>query len=284
MAISFCVLGSGSGGNCTLLKLDTDGGHRYMLIDAGLSPRKTMARLAPLGITTDDITDVLLTHVDTDHLHRGWFAADVPPPFTWRAHHRHIHRVVQAGVPVRRTEPFETVVELGDRTLVEATLLPHDHLGSTGFVVDHRGARLGFATDLGRATTSLLDRFTRLDALAIESNYDPALQLAAARPAALKQRIMGGTGHLSNEQCFEAVTQIAAQSKLSQIVLLHLSRQCNDPRLITSHYAAASPELLDRLTITSQFEPTQLLPVHKKGRRGKPVTARNGQQLAMFDA
>ncbi len=95
---------------------------------------------------------------------------------------------------------------------------------------------------------------------------------------------MGGAGHLSNTQCFEAVTRIAAQSKLSQIVLLHLSRQCNDPRLITSQYAGVCPELLDRLTLTNQFEPTPLLSVHKKGRRGKPVEARNGQQLSMFDA
>ena len=279
MAISFCVLGSGSGGNCTLLKLDTDGGHRYMLIDAGLSPRKTMARLAPLGITTDDITDVLLTHVDTDHLHRGWFAADVPPPFTWRAHHRHIHRVVQAGVPVRRTEPFETVVELGDRTLVEATLLPHDHLGSTGFVVDHRGARLGFATDLGRATTSLLDRFTRLDALAIESNYDPALQLAAARPAALKQRIMGGLGHLSNIQALEAILQIDRAGTLRHLVLLHLSRQCNNPRLVQRLYAEQAPHLLGRLTITNQHVPTPMLHVSRCSNR--PVAI--GQQLSFLE-
>jgi len=279
MAISFCVLGSGSGGNCTLLKLDTDGGHRYMLIDAGLSPRKTMARLAPLGITTDDITDVLLTHVDTDHLHRGWFAADVPPPFTWRAHHRHIHRVIQAGVPVRRTEPFETVVELGDRTLVEATLLPHDHLGSTGFVVDHRGARLGFATDLGRATTSLLDRFTRLDALAIESNYDPALQLAAARPAALKQRIMGGLGHLSNLQALEAILQIDRAGTLRHLVLLHLSRQCNNPRLVQRLYAEQAPHLLGRLTITNQHVPTPML--HVSPGANPPVAV--GQQLSFLE-
>ncbi len=279
MAISFCVLGSGSGGNCTLLKLDTDGGHRHVLIDAGLSPRKTTARLAPLGVTPDDITDVLLTHVDTDHLHRGWIETDDPPPFTWRAHHRHIRRVIQAGIPVRRTEPFETVVELGDRTLVEATLLPHDHLGSTGFVIEHRGARLGFATDLGRATTSLLDRFTRLDALAIESNYDPALQLAAARPAALKQRIMGGLGHLSNTQALEAILQIDRAGTLRHVVLLHLSRQCNNSRLVLRLYAEQAPHLLGRLTVTTQHVPTPML--HVSADSNRPVAI--GQQLSFLE-
>jgi len=278
MAISFCVLGSGSGGNCTLLKLDTDGGHRHVLIDAGLSPRKTTARLAPLGVTLDDIADVLLTHVDTDHLHRGWIDSDDPPPFTWRAHHRHIRRVIQAGVPVRRTEPFEMVVELGE-TLVEATVLPHDHLGSTGFVIDHRGARLGFATDLGRVTTSLLDRFTRLDALAIESNYDPPLQLAAARPPALKQRIMGGLGHLSNLQALEAILRIDRAGTLRHVVLLHLSRQCNDPRLVLRLYAQQAPHLLGRLTVTNQHVPTPLL--HLSPGSKAPVAI--GQQLSFLE-
>ena len=278
MAISFCVLGSGSGGNCTLLQLDTDGVYRHVLIDAGLSPRKTAARLAPLGVTLDDITDVLLTHVDTDHLHRGWIDTYVPPPFTWRAHHRHIRRVIQAGVPVRRTEPFETVVELGE-TLVEAILLPHDHLGSTGFVIDHRGTRLGFATDLGRATTSLLDRFTRLDAVAIESNYDPPLQLAAARPAALKQRIMGGLGHLSNLQALEAILRIDRAGTLRHVVLLHLSRQCNDPRLVHRLYAEQAPHLLGRLTVTKQHVPTPMLHLSP----GSPRPLAVGQQLSFLE-
>ncbi len=279
MAISFCVLGSGSGGNCTLLRLDTDGGHRHVLIDAGLSPRKTTARLAPLGVAPEDITDVLLTHVDTDHLHRGWVDASDPPPFTWRAHHRHIRRVIQAGVPAHRTEPFDAVIELGDETRVETTVLPHDHLGSTGFVIDHRGARLGFATDLGRATTSMLDCFTRLDALAIESNYDPALQLASARPASLKQRIMGGLGHLSNTQALEAILRIDRAGTLRHVVLLHLSRQCNDSGLVLALYAERAPHLLERLTVTNQHVPTPML--HVTPGADRPVAI--GQQLSFLD-
>jgi phosphoribosyl 1,2-cyclic phosphodiesterase len=279
MAISFCVLGSGSGGNCTLLKLDTDGGHRHVLIDAGLSPRKTTARLAPLGVTPGDITDVLLTHVDSDHLHRGWIDAMDPLPFTWRAHQRHNRRVIEAGIPVRRTEPFEAVIELDDQTLVETTVLPHDHLGSTGFVIEHRGVRLGFATDLGRATTGLIDRFTRLDALAIESNYDAPLQQAAARPASLKQRIMGGLGHLSNAQSLEAVLQIDRAGTLRHVVLLHLSRQCNDPRLVKGLYARQAPHLLGRLTITNQHVQTPMLHVSPNSTR--PVAV--GQQLSFLE-
>ena len=278
MAISFCVLGSGSGGNCTLLRLDDGGRHRHVLIDAGLSPRKTTASLAALGVAPDDITDVLLTHVDSDHLHSGWIEADDPPPFTWWAHHRHIRRVMRAGVPSGRTATFEESFELDGGTAIETTQVPHDHLGSTAFVIDHRGTRLGFATDLGRVTMSLLDRFTRLDGLAIESNYDPPLQLAAARPAGLKQRIMGGLGHLSNVQALEAILRIDRAGMLRHVVLLHLSRQCNDPRLIRRLYAERGPHLLGRLTVTNQHEPTPMLNLSPS-----PAPVLVGQQLNFLD-
>ena len=277
MSISFCVLGSGSGGNCTLLRLTAGDGCRHVLIDAGLSPRKTTARLAGLGVCLEDIDDILLTHVDTDHLHAGWIDADEPPPVTFRAHHRHIGRLILAGIPVSRTAAFDDSFELDASTRVETTMLPHDQLGSSGFVIDHAGVRLGFATDLGRVDASLVNRFVRLDALAIESNYDPALQRASARPAALKKRIMGGLGHLSNEQALEAVLRMDQASHLAHVVLLHLSRQCNSPRIVHRLYAQRAPHLLGRLTITNQREPTPLLHVAPATGRAAPPVAIGAQ-------
>ena len=58
---------------------------------------------------------------------------------------------------------------------------------------------------------------------------------------------------------------IAGRSRLEHIVLLHLSRQCNDPRLVQRLYAQRAPELLNRLTITSQHHPTPRLHVARAG-------------------
>jgi phosphoribosyl 1,2-cyclic phosphodiesterase len=270
MSISFCVLGSGSGGNCTLLRLNAGGGCRHVLIDAGLSPRNTAARLAGLGVRIEDIDDVLLTHVDTDHLHSGWIDVADPPPVTFRAHSRHIGRAIRAGIPVSRTAAFDDSFELDASTRVEISTLPHDQLGSTGFVIDHAGVRLGFVTDLGRVDESLMNRFVRLDALAIESNYDADLQRASARPAALKRRIMGGLGHLSNDQSLEAVLRMDKACVLAHVVLLHLSRQCNTPQIVRSLYAQRAPHLLGRLTITNQREPTPVLHVAPATGRAAP--------------
>ena len=68
----------------------------------------------------------------------------------------------------------------------------------------------------------LLDHFADVDVLAFESNYDRSMQRKRP-PEFLKQRIMNGAGHLSNEQSLHAVRRIAAQSDLDAVMLLHLS-------------------------------------------------------------
>ena len=279
MALSFCVLGSGSGGNCTLVRLSCGDRFRHVLIDAGLSPRTTAQRLGPLGVTVGEITDVLLTHTDHDHFHRGWLECEEADGWTWRGYRRHLRHVVRAGLSTRATASFSEAFDLGPSTRIEPVLLPHDELGATGYVVEHHGARLGYATDLGRVPRTLPKHFSGLSALAIESNYDRALQLASPRPAALKRRIMGGLGHLSNHQALDAVLAIADRGALRHVVLLHLSRQCNDSRLVRNLYAAAAPELLNRLTITSQHVPTPMLHVEPT-RRGPQA---RGQQLNFLE-
>lgn len=47
---ALCVLASGSRGNCSVLLLPDGGTRRVVLIDAGLSPRRTGALLCELGI------------------------------------------------------------------------------------------------------------------------------------------------------------------------------------------------------------------------------------------
>ncbi len=124
MAFSFCVLGSGSAGNSTLLMLHGGAGTRHVLIDAGLSPRETAKRLGPLGVSLDQIDDVLLTHADHDHLHRGWPRAARRLSATWRMHRRHLGNPVVGALPLGRQEPFVHGFELAGGTAVQPTDWP----------------------------------------------------------------------------------------------------------------------------------------------------------------
>ncbi|MEY2716643.1 MAG: putative metallo-hydrolase YycJ, partial [Planctomycetota bacterium] len=126
---------------------------------------------------------------------------------------------------------------------------------------------LGLATDLGRASGALIEAMRGVDILAIESNYDRDMQLASDRPAFLKDRIMGGKGHLSNEECIEAVRAIAWPRGPEHVVLLHLSRDCNCPDLVRSLWKAALPELEPRLTIARPFDPIGPIRLARKALR-----------------
>ncbi len=296
MALRMAVLGSGSSGNSTLVIFENGGEPLRILIDAGLSPRETTRRLKRFSLNLSHIRHILITHLDHDHFRPTWINAcrkwsirmhihsrfrDAPPPFQgggWgvgglrdffaRTPPPDSTELVagQPSPPERGRgmvadvfEVFDHSFSLDDCIHVEPIGLPHDALGSVGFVFEHDNRRAGFATDLGRVSDKLLDRFVDLDLLAIESNYDRVMQVQSARPEFLKQRIMGGIGHLSNEQAFEAVLRIACRCRLQHIVLLHLSRQCNCPKLVRQLYESRAPQLRDYLTISDQFAPTALL-------------------------
>ncbi len=282
MSLSLSVLGSGSGGNCALVVLHDRVEPRNILIDAGLSPQETANRLGPLGYRLNEISDIIVTHTDHDHLHRGWARSKRCGDFIWRVSRRHVAETVAAGIPARGLEPFDDRFQLGEHTPIEATPLPHDDLATMGLLISHGTVRLGYATDLGRVPSSLLQAFTDLDALAIESNYDRAMQQGSDRPEFLKQRIMGGLGHLSNEQSLEGVLTMARSGSLQHIVLLHLSRHCNDPRLVQQLYAKQAPHLLGRLTISNQYAATPVL--HVTGRDGSADhPERAGRQLNFLE-
>lgn len=259
MALRFSVLGSGSGGNCTLLVIGEGDATRRVLIDAGLSPRETARRLERFGVAIPDLDAILVTHLDGDHLRESWPRVCARNGIRMCLHRRHA-RHAQFHAELRDLLMiFDGGFELDGGALVQPTLLAHDDLGTVGYVIEHQGERLGLATDLGRVHPGLYEHFVDLDVLAIESNYDRRMQIESNRPPVLKRRIMGGHGHLSNEQSLEAVLGIASRSRLRHVVLLHLSRQCNDPAIIERLYTAKAPALAPRLVISSQFAPTPLL-------------------------
>ena len=144
---------------------------------------------------------------------------------------------------------------------VGVTMAAHDAGGTVAYVMEHDGRRLGWATDLGRVTDGLVSHLAGANVLAIESNYDPGLQRASGRPSFLVRRIMGGRGHLSNEQSLRAVCAIAARSSLDRIVALHLSRQCNGRHIIEALYQQRAPRLSSRLVLSDAHEPTPMIEI-----------------------
>lgn len=114
---------------------------------------------------------------------------------------------------------------------IDTFSIPHDAQDPVGFLVRAHGTNIGFATDLGHVTKLVVDRLRAANVLVLEANHDiKMLQECPHRPWALKQRILGRHGHLSNEAAADCVEQIMS-ADLRQLYLGHLSRECNRPEL-----------------------------------------------------
>jgi phosphoribosyl 1,2-cyclic phosphodiesterase len=256
-----------------------------MLIDAGIGPRTTVKRLAGTGLDVGDIAAICLTHLDRDHFSPTWLNTLAQRKIRVYCHRRPLQYLLNLaaeslpkvdwskqmfGFDGDGFEPLE-----GLRFWPIA--LAHDDEGSHGFVAEGFGCRAGYATDLGHVPPHLLSQFVDLDILALESNYDPQMQLQSLRPEFLKQRIMGGKGHLSNEQALEAIGKIldGCSSKLpTHIVLLHRSRQCNCPKLLRQ-LAGRDGRIAERLTLGEQNQRSEWLRISPDVR---PLV---GEQLSM---
>jgi phosphoribosyl 1,2-cyclic phosphodiesterase len=243
------------------------------------------------GIRPDEVDEVVFTHLDSDHCHLGWINALRGSSRTgaWRAqlrvHRMHMGRARRMGLLYARTEPFDEVFSPARGIEMRVMMLAHDDLGVAVFrtrieLPDRASASMGYATDLGHVNPGLIEHLRGVDTLAIESNYCPVLQQNSGRPIYLQRRIMGGAGHLSNEQSAMAVSRIMPRRNL---VLLHLSQECNEPAIAMGHHRRFA-ESGDgrRCFVSSQFEPTPWVEVVGDGSSGAVVREAKHTQPGLF--
>ncbi len=258
------ILGSGSAGNCTLIETDTT----RLLVDAGLSGRQIARRLALINRNIDQISGVILTHEHSDHVcGLGVLCKARPLPV-------YANRLTAEAVTTDPDWP-ETVriswrlfstggsFEVGD-LLIESFSVPHDAYDPVGYVIRQPGSSIavGVLTDLGQATKLVTERVRQMDALVVEANHDlKLLQEDAARPWALKQRIMSRHGHLSNDAAATLASDVACD-KLRHVFLAHLSRDCNRPELAQQTVGDKLRQIGARhiaVAVSSQDKPTATL-------------------------
>ena len=247
------MLGSGSRGNAVLL--ESNGG--ALLVDAGFSLRDLSRRLASAGCDPARLVGVALTHEHGDHSRgaagaatawhlpilasAGTLAALAPrfKPGTTT-------RVLEAGTPHR----------CGGFTL-RAYPTAHDAADAVMLVVeDGEGRRVGIAYDVGSPTAALRHACRELDALVIETNHDEVLLRSSNYPPAVRARIAGHGGHLSNREAALLAAE-AAHAGLAVLVLAHLSDRCNTPELARDAVARAlvGTAFRGRLLVARQNEP-----------------------------
>ncbi len=248
MSVKFTILGSGSSGNCAYLETENS----RVLIDAGFSPRQIRQRLAGIGRTPENLSAILVTHEHSDHI-SGLFGLawklnipiycnrETQEATAWAIKERWngkrdplfdgMERTAADFMAKLEWRLFQTgdSFELND-LLVETFPIPHDAQDPVGFLLRTGAGNVGFVTDLGHMTKLVLERIRAANVLVLESNHDIKLLQDSRRSWALKQRILGRHGHLSNEAAAEAAAEIMSGG-LRHLYLAHLSRECNRPEI-----------------------------------------------------
>jgi phosphoribosyl 1,2-cyclic phosphodiesterase len=226
--MEFCVLASGSKGNCTCV---TDG-ETAVLVDIGLSAREIVARLELAHINPATIQAIIFTHDHVDH-YRGAEVFSKKIPVRLLANEGTASGIDRAFPKAKLDwEIFETAssFDIG-RLHIDAFSVPHDASDPVGFIITDGTGTLGIVTDLGQPTPLIINKLASCDAIVLESNHDYDMLMASNRPWPLKTRIAGRSGHLSNVQATELLQQIISD-RLRLLLLAHLSEECN------THYLA----------------------------------------------
>lgn len=257
------VLGSGSRGNAVVL----ESAGAAVLVDAGFPAPELAARLARIGVAPEAVEALLLTHEHTDHVRgacaaaRRWGWAVYATAGTIAA----CPALARVGATV--LDPAEPV-QLSELS-VRAVPTPHDAAEPVALVATSRGsgARAAVAYDLGHTSAPLREALREVDVLVLEANHDEGMLRAGPYPPAVRHRIAGAHGHLSNRAA-AAVARACAGPRLAHVVLAHLSASCNDPALAHREVATAlGREMRGRTAVSVAAQERVVGPFVPAGRR-----------------
>jgi phosphoribosyl 1,2-cyclic phosphodiesterase len=240
--MKFTVLGSGSTGNAVLISTEKTN----VLVDAGLSAREIVRRLSVVGVPVDKLDGILITHEHGDHAgglrvllshatcpvyisgetQNAYFATKKGVQNVESESIKRRDVMKNRGVEIKSSEDFR----IGDVDFHPFSV-PHDAADNFGFVAESKGVKVATLMDFGHVTTLIKEKLRGCDGIVIESNHSKdMLKACSVYSWDLKQRILSRTGHLSNEDLSDWLTD-DYDGLARDIVLAHLSQQANEPHL-----------------------------------------------------
>ena len=246
------ILASGSKGNAALIEHNST----LILLDCGLSLRALKSRTEAMGADLADISALFITHEHADHVKSltAFVRKFSLIPYMTRGTALKLELAADDFRPLRAYKQ-ENVGELS----VLPYPLPHDAREAVQFVFAcEGGARLGFATDIGKPLAGISEILRGCNVLVVECNYDPQmLEDNSDYPRAVKNRISSGFGHMSNAQAGELLAQVA-HPELNCLIAAHMSENNNDPKIALRELQMQLYRLkiAPQLACATQDEPT----------------------------
>ena len=225
-----CSIASGSSGNCIYVGSE----HTHLLVDTGISKKRIDAGLKELDVKGEELDGILINHEHSDHIQGlGVFSRKYEIPiYATEGTIAGIRQYKSLGCmpdgllhEVKVDQPFS----LGDIE-VEPFRISHDARQPSGYRLNSNDRSVAVATDLGIYDEYTVSKLCNLDAILLEANHDIHMLEVGPYPYPLKRRVMGDTGHLSNELSGRLLCDIL-HDNLKHIVLGHLSKENNYARL-----------------------------------------------------
>lgn len=269
MSLLVASLNSGSNGNCYYI----GNGDIAVLIDAGISARETEKRMKQLGLSLKRVKGIFITHEHSDHI--GGVAKlskrhKIPVYITQATR---LHGNLQLEESLCYTFKPHEIIAIDELTI---TAIPkkHDAIDPHSFVVASATVRVGVFTDSGAPCENLINHFAQCHAAFLEANYDEDMLENGGYPYALKNRIRGGLGHLSNKQALSVFLNHRPEF-MSHLFLSHLSQNNNTPNKVRDLFepVAGDTEIIiaprNKETNLYHIRATGNLP--NRGRAAKPL-------------
>ncbi len=247
------ILASGSKGNAALI----EGPDGMVLIDCGISNRQLQLRARELDVDMERLTAAIFTHEHSDHVNGvAVFAKRFSGPLY----------ATRGTILCRRTLSDLPFIAVGhDDELSVAGMRIHtfptshdvaDPFGLHFVVEDSNGTTLdsvGWCTDTGVLTKRALEELRGCRVLGIEANHDVKMLSTGPYPGYLKARVGGTRGHLSNDQCAEALRTLVTE-ETTTVVALHISENNNLPSIAKATLSEAVPDRVEVL-VAGQNKP-----------------------------
>ena len=239
--MEFCSIASGSSGNCIFVGTD----EANILIDAGISAKRICEGLKGIDIDPSEIDGIFITHEHVDHV--AGLQNFVKKNTTKIYGTPKTLRAIKSKYPgdYGESEFIEIAPDI-DIYLKDAIILPfavsHDAADPVGYRIESGDKHFAVATDMGTFDDYIISKLSDLDGLCLEANHDINMLMVGKYPFALKQRVSGPKGHLSNDLAADLLCKIFCD-RLKYILLIHLSKDNNYVELA---YETVRAELLTR--------------------------------------
>jgi len=225
-----CSIASGSSGNCIYVGSDST----HILVDVGISGKRTEKGLNELDLTMRDIDGIFITHEHADHIAGlGVLTRKYEiPVYATKGTIEAIRSSASVGeIP---EELFHEILPDEKITVKDLVCNPmrisHDAAEPVAYRISHGRKKAAIVTDLGNYNDYTVESLKGMNVLLLEANHDVNMLQVGPYPYYLKQRILGDRGHLSNERAGQLLCRLL-HDRLQTVMLGHLSKENNMPEL-----------------------------------------------------